>query len=60
MFTTGMVILPKKSSWLPEYEAELIAFPNGKFDDQVDATSQYLEYKRRGLTLGTRKLKGTK
>jgi predicted phage terminase large subunit-like protein len=60
MFTTGMVILPKKSAWLADYEAELIAFPNGKFDDQVDATSQYLEYKRKGLTLGTRKLKGTK
>lgn len=60
MLSTGMALLPKRAQWLPEYEAELIAFPNGKFDDQVDSTSQYLEYVRKGVALGTRKLKGTK
>jgi predicted phage terminase large subunit-like protein len=60
MFTTGMVLLPESAHWLPDYEAELIAFPNGKFDDQVDTTSQYLEHVRQGVKLGTVKLKGTK
>lgn len=60
MFSTGMALLPEKAHWLADYEAELIAFPTGKYDDQVDSTSQYLEYSRQGARLGTKKLKGTK
>lgn len=46
MFEAGLVYLPKSAKWLAEYERELMAFPNGKFDDQVDSTSQYLDWAR--------------
>jgi predicted phage terminase large subunit-like protein len=35
----GMVYFPKSAPWLGEYEAELLAFPSGEHDDQVDVTS---------------------
>lgn len=54
----GEVFLPKHARWLPEYEAELTAFPNGTYSDQVDMTSQYLEWARVRRKYGTRKLKG--
>jgi predicted phage terminase large subunit-like protein len=28
--------LPKNAPWLPQLRSELLAFPNGKYDDQVD------------------------
>jgi len=40
----GFVYLPEKISWLGEYLHELAIFPNGKNDDQVDSTSQFLEW----------------
>ena len=44
LFESGNVLFPKSASWLPEYLRELAAFPGGKFDDQVDSTTQALEY----------------
>ncbi|WP_311029292.1 phage terminase large subunit [Mesorhizobium koreense] len=41
-FEAGIVHLPKNANWVGEYEAELLAFPNGRNDDQVDATSQMI------------------
>ncbi|MGU3663336.1 phage terminase large subunit [Methylobacterium sp. A49B] len=43
-FEEGRVHLPQEASWLGVYEAELLAFPNGRHDDQVDATSYALHY----------------
>jgi predicted phage terminase large subunit-like protein len=40
----GFVHLPDKAAWLGEYLHELATFPNGKYDDQVDATSQALDW----------------
>jgi hypothetical protein len=28
--------LPQNAPWLPQLRSELLAFPNGKYDDQVD------------------------
>ena len=28
--------LPQNAPWLPQFRSELLAFPNGKYDDQVD------------------------
>lgn len=56
---SGVVYLPQSAPWLPEYEAELLAFPNGTDDDQVDSTSQYLEWSAKRIMGGTQKLKGT-
>ena len=39
----GFVYIPVEAHWLAEYLHELGVFPNGKYDDQVDSTSQALE-----------------
>lgn len=33
----GMVLLPKDAPWLASFESELLSFPSGVHDDQVDA-----------------------
>ena len=38
----GAVHLPHRAPWLDEFRIELLAFPVGKFDDQIDALSQAL------------------
>lgn len=42
MISKGEVFLPNSAPWLETYLKELLAFPNGKHDDQVDSTSQFL------------------
>jgi predicted phage terminase large subunit-like protein len=41
-FAAGDVYLPRHAPWLTMYMNELLAFPNGRHDDMVDSTSQYL------------------
>ena len=43
-FETGQVHVPIEAPWLADWLAELLAFPNGRHDDQVDSTSQALHY----------------
>ncbi len=43
-FEAGQVHLPRQAPWLTAYLNELLAFPSGKHDDQVDSTSQALHY----------------
>jgi predicted phage terminase large subunit-like protein len=43
-FEAGQVHLPEEAPWLAAYIGELVAFPNGRHDDQVDSTSQALRY----------------
>jgi predicted phage terminase large subunit-like protein len=43
-FEAGQVYLPKDAPWLGVYIDELLAFPAGKHDDQVDSTSQALDW----------------
>jgi predicted phage terminase large subunit-like protein len=45
----GNLVLLKDAPWLFEYEKELLRFPNGRYDDQVDATSQALIYRKNYL-----------
>ena len=40
----GQVILPEKARGLDDFKAEILAFPRGKFDDQVDSLSQFLTW----------------
>jgi predicted phage terminase large subunit-like protein len=40
----GFVYLPREASWRAEYLHELTTFPNGKYDDQADSTSQALAW----------------
>jgi predicted phage terminase large subunit-like protein len=41
-FEAGLVLFPKNAPFLPELEAELLTFPQGKTDDQVDSITQAL------------------
>ncbi len=40
----GHVILPEEADWLEDFKAEVLAFPNDRFDDQVDSLSQFLTW----------------
>ena len=40
----GHVYLPREASWLDTFMLELLAFPNGRHDDQVDSVSQFLNW----------------
>lgn len=43
-FEEGRVHLSAEAPRLGAYESELLAFPNGRYDDQVDATSYALHH----------------
>lgn len=45
----GKVLLPNSAPWRDEFRTEMLAFPYGKHDDQVDALSQLMtwHYERR-------------
>ncbi len=38
------MLLPERASWLEDFKAELLSFPNARYDDQVDALSQFLDW----------------
>lgn len=42
MIESGRVLIPEAAPWLDEFLHELVMFPNGRYDDQVDSTSQAL------------------
>jgi predicted phage terminase large subunit-like protein len=39
----GGVSLPLQAHWLDEFKREILSFPHGQYDDQVDALSQGLD-----------------
>ncbi|MBT8412500.1 MAG: phage terminase large subunit [Octadecabacter sp.] len=45
----GKIFLPADAPWLADLTNELIAFPAGVSDDQVDATSQAIDFFRKLL-----------
>jgi predicted phage terminase large subunit-like protein len=48
MIEGGFVYLPASAPWLAQYLHELTTFPNSKYSDQVDSTSQALEWAKCG------------
>jgi hypothetical protein len=34
--------VPTRAPWLEDFQVEILAFPAGRHDDQVDALSQFL------------------
>lgn len=51
----GKVLLPKDAPWLDDFRCEVLAFPKGKHDDQIDALSQLMTWdlERRKRTYGS-------
>jgi predicted phage terminase large subunit-like protein len=54
----GKLYLPKGSSWLYDFEAELLSFPESNHDDQVDSMVQFFTWykSRNNLSFNIRKL----
>jgi predicted phage terminase large subunit-like protein len=48
LFAEGRVCLPRHAPWLAEYVVELTAFPGTKYCDQVDSTTQALQFIKEG------------
>jgi predicted phage terminase large subunit-like protein len=46
MFEAGKILLPRNAPWTGEYVESMIRFPKGTHDDDVDSTSQALNYLR--------------
>jgi predicted phage terminase large subunit-like protein len=46
-FANRQMFFPEEAPWLVDFENELFAFPYGRYDDQVDALIQALNYKPR-------------
>ena len=44
LFEAGKIFLPTEADWLVDYENELFSFPFAEHDDQVDSTSQFLQW----------------
>jgi predicted phage terminase large subunit-like protein len=42
----GHVHLPREAAWLSDFLLELLAFPYGRHDDQVDSVSQFLSWSK--------------
>jgi len=40
----GKFLVPQDAPWLDDFRRELVSFPNGKHDDQVDALTQFLDW----------------
>jgi predicted phage terminase large subunit-like protein len=47
VFEAGLVHVRSDAAWSPEYVQEIIGYPATLFDDQVDSTSQFLEWWKR-------------
>lgn len=57
LIEAGRVSLPHNATWLSAFEQELMAFPAGANDDQVDALTQYLDFLRKN-SFNTMRIRG--
>lgn len=46
LIESGKVLLPANAAWLADFQTEIVNFPKGKHDDQVDSLSQFLNWVR--------------
>lgn len=40
----GRILVPREALWLADFQREVVTFPNGKYDDQVDSLTQFLQW----------------
>jgi predicted phage terminase large subunit-like protein len=54
LIESGLVRIPETAPWLLDYETEIFGFPQSKHDDQVDSTSQFLNWvnKKQQILIG--------
>jgi predicted phage terminase large subunit-like protein len=45
VFEAGRLLLPKSERWASDFRDELLAFPNGSHDDQVDSAIQAINWR---------------
>ncbi len=45
----GQVYLPERAPWLEDFLVEMMHFPSGRHDDQVDSVSQFLAWIDQGV-----------
>ena len=50
LIEAGHVLLPESAPWKGDFVEEVVAFPGGRFDDQVDSLSQFLGWANRPRT----------
>ncbi len=43
----GQVYVPERAPWLADFKDEVLRFPHGRFDDQVDSMAQFLGWASR-------------
>ena len=48
LIENGFVHIPREAHWLEEFLHEVMMFPKGRHDDQIDSMSQALDWARRG------------
>jgi predicted phage terminase large subunit-like protein len=41
---SGAVLLPRRAPWLADFRKEIMMFPDGRYDDQVDALAHGLDH----------------
>ena len=44
LIESGKVLIPAEAAWLADFQTEVVNFPKGKHDDQVDSMSQFLNW----------------
>jgi predicted phage terminase large subunit-like protein len=44
LLEAGRLLLPVEAPWLADFESEFLAFPSGRYDDQVDALLLVLDW----------------
>lgn len=42
----GDVFIPAEAEWLETFRHEVVSFPMGKHDDQIDSMSQFLRWRK--------------
>jgi predicted phage terminase large subunit-like protein len=54
---SGRILFPEHAPWLADVINEMVAFPNGSYDDWVDAFSQYTDHELKTKRGGTKPLR---
>jgi hypothetical protein len=49
LIENGFVYLPTSAHWLDDYLSELATFYHGRYGDQVDSTSQFLDWYKKPM-----------